>query len=118
MFAVIKIGGRQFCVTQNNIIKINKVEAEPGTILEINDILMYSDIDNGVAETSGSYDTRKTIVGTPTIAGAVAKAQVLKQVKEDKVIVFKKRRRHNYRRKRGHRQPMTLVKILEISLGN
>ena len=104
MFAVMKAGGRQFCVSPNDILKINKINNDKDDIVEIKDILMYSD------------DASKVTLGNPLIDGAFVKVQVLDQVKDDKVIVFKKHRRHNYRRKKGHRQDMTVVKILEISL--
>lgn len=104
MFAVIKTGGRQFCVSPNDILKINKINNNKDDIVEIKDILMYSD------------DSSNVIVGTPLVEGASVKIQVLDQKKDDKVIVFKKHRRHNYRRKRGHRQDMTVVKVLEISV--
>lgn len=105
MFAVIKAGGQQFCVAQNDVIKINKINAEKDTVIDINDVLMCTD-NNG-----------KTLIGTPLVAGASVKVQVLDNIKNDKVIVFKKHRRHNYRRKNGHRQQMTVVKVLEILLG-
>ena len=104
MFAVIKTGGRQFCVSPNDILKINKINNNKDDIVEIKDILMYSD------------DSSNVTVGTPLVEGASVKIQVLDQIKDDKVIVFKKHRRHNYRRKRGHRQDMTVVKVLEISV--
>ena len=102
MFAVIKTGGRQFCVSPNDILKINKINNNKDDIVEIKDILMYSD------------DSSNVIVGTPLVNDVSVKVQVLDQIKDDKVIVFKKHRRHNYRRKRGHRQDMTIVKVLEI----
>ena len=104
MFAVIKTGGRQFCVSPNDVLKINKLNNNKDDIIEIKDVLMYSN------------DSSNVTVGTPLVNGAIVKLQVLDQVKNDKVIIFKKHRRHNYRRKRGHRQDMTLVKVLEISL--
>lgn len=104
MFAVMKTGGRQFCVAPNDVLKINKLNNNKNDIVEIKDILMYSD------------DSSNVTVGTPLVNGVIVKLQVLDNVKNDKVIIFKKHRRHNYRRKRGHRQDMTLVKVLEISL--
>lgn len=101
MFAVIKTGGLQYSVKPGDVIKINKVELEPEATFDITDVLMFSDGD-------------KTEIGNPTIDGAVAKLQVVRQMRNEKVIVFKKHRRHNYRRKKGHRQPMTLVKVVDI----
>ena len=99
-----KIGGRQFCVSPNDVLKINKINNNKDDRIEIKDVLMYSD------------DSSKVTVGTPLIDGACVKLQILDQIKDDKVIIFKKHRRHNYRRKRGHRQDMTVVRVLEISL--
>ena len=104
MFAVIKTGGRQFCVSPNDVLKINKINNNKDDVVEINDVLMYSD------------DSAKVTLGNPLVSGACVKMQVLDQIKDDKVIVFKKHRRHNYRRKRGHRQDMTVVRVLEISV--
>ena len=102
MFAVMKIGGRQFCVSPYDVLKINKINNSKDDVLEINDVLMYSD------------DSSNVIVGHPLVNGAAVKVQVLDQIKDDKLIIFKKQKRHNYRRKRGHRQDMTVVKVLEI----
>ena len=104
MFAVMKTGGKQFCVSPNDVLKINKMNNEKEDIVEIKDILMYAD------------DSSNVTLGNPLIDGACVKVQVLDQIKDDKLIVFKKHRRHNYRRKRGHRQDMTVIKVLEISL--
>lgn len=103
MFAVIKTGGLQYNVKPGDVIKINKVELEPNATFDVSDVLMYSD---------GS----KTEVGNPTVNGALVKLQVMRQMRNEKVIVFKKHRRHNYRRKKGHRQPMTLVKVIDITV--
>ncbi len=102
MFAVIKTGGLQYCIKPDDVIKINKIEVEPDKIFDVTDVLMYS-------------DGKKTEIGTPSVSGVTVKLQVLRQMRNEKVIIFKKHRRHNYRRKRGHRQPMTLVKVVEIS---
>ena len=104
MFAVVKTGGKQYYAIPEHIIKVEKINAEPNTVIELNDVLLYQ-ADNG-----------EVIIGNPLLSNAVVKAQVLKQMKDSKVIVFKKHRRHNYRRKQGHRQNMTLLKVLEISL--
>ena len=104
MFAVIKTGGRQFCISPNDVFKINKITNNKDDIVEIKDVLLFSD------------DSSNVTIGTPIVNGALVKLQVLDQVKNDKVIIFKKHRRHNYRRKRGHRQDMTVVKVLEVSL--
>lgn len=101
MFAVIKTGGLQYCVKPGDVIKINKVELEPDSSFEVSDVLMFS-------------DGKDTKVGTPILSGFSVKLQVMRQMQNEKVIIFKKHRRHNYRRKRGHRQPMSLVKVTDI----
>ncbi len=101
MFAVIKTGGLQYCVKPGDVIKMNKVELEPDSSFEVSDVLMFS-------------DGKDTKVGTPILSGFSVKLQVMRQMRNEKVIIFKKHRRHNYRRKRGHRQPMTLVKVTDI----
>lgn len=104
MFAVVKTGGKQYYAMPEQIIKVEKIDADQDSIIELHDILMVQD------------DTGNTIIGKPIVSEATIKAQVVKQMKDSKVIVFKKHRRHNYRRKQGHRQNVTLLKILEISL--
>ena len=97
MYAVIKTGGKQYNVTKGDVVKIEKIAAEEGKEVVFNDVLALGEK-----------------VGTPLIAGASVKALVVKQAKDAKVIVFKKKRRHNYRRKNGHRQNITIVKITDI----
>lgn len=98
MFAVIKTGGKQYKVATNDIILVEKLDAEEGTSITLGDVLMIGDGGN-------------ITVGKPSVAGASVVAKVLEQRKGDKVIIFKKNRRHNYRRKRGHRQFVTVLKI-------
>ena len=100
MFAVIKTGGKQYRVAADDVIEIGKIKGEPGEIVQIGDVLVVG----GDAVT----------LGAPTIAGASVAAEVLEQGRGPKVISFKKRRRKNSRRKRGHRQEYTLVRITEI----
>jgi large subunit ribosomal protein L21 len=100
MFAVIKTGGKQYRVVADDKLKIDKIEGEPGQIVQFGEVLVVGG-DN-------------TTLGSPTIAGASVAAEVLDQFRGDKVIAFKKRRRKNSRRKRGHRQEHTLVRITEI----
>lgn len=100
---MIKIGGLQYSVKPGDVIKINKIELEPEATLDVSDVLMYS-------------DGKDVKIGTPTVSGVSVKLQVMRQMRNDKVIIFKKHRRHNYRRKKGHRQPMTLVKIIDIAI--
>lgn len=100
MFAVIKSGGKQYRVAAEDVLKIEKIEGEPGQIVQLGEVLAVG----GDAVT----------LGTPTVAGASVAAEVLEQGRGDKVIAFKKRRRKNSRRKRGHRQEFTLLRITEI----
>jgi large subunit ribosomal protein L21 len=97
MFAVIKTGGKQYCVKPGNILKVEKLDIEQNATVSINEVLMTSD------------DKGKIVVGTPVVIGAFVNAEVIKHTRNDKVIVFKKKRRHNYRRKNGHRQWMTVL---------
>ena len=105
MFAVIKTGGKQYKVAKDDVIKVEKLAGSAGDKVEFKEILML-----GGAKEDGS----DAVVGTPLVSGASVKAEVLEQGRGDKIIVFKKKRRHNYRRKKGHRQDLTVVKILDI----
>lgn len=102
MFAVIKTGGKQYKVAADDILSIEKLEAEAGSEVMFDTVLMLSD---------GSAVT----VGTPTVTGAGVRAEVVDQIRGPKTISFKKRRRkHSSQRRRGHRQYLTKVKIVEI----
>jgi len=101
MFAVLKTGGKQYKVAKNDIIEIERLPGEAGETIVFDQILMVGD---GAGATAGA----------PLIAGASVAGTLLEQAKGDKVIIFKKRRRHNYRRKRGHRQELSIVRIDEI----
>jgi large subunit ribosomal protein L21 len=103
MFAVIKTGGKQYRVAADDKIKIEKVAGEPGDIIELGEVLVVGGDD--------------LTLGNPTVAGATVAAEVVAQGRNDKVIAFKKRRRKNSRRKRGHRQEFTLIRITEILTG-
>jgi large subunit ribosomal protein L21 len=100
MFAVIKTGGKQYRVAAEDVLKVEKIKGEPGEIVEFGEVLVVG----------GDSVT----LGVPTIAGATVAAEVLDQARGPKVIAFKKRRRKNSRRKVGHRQEFTLVRITEI----
>src|SRR5260370_35947676 len=100
MFAVIKTGGKQYTVAADDVLKVEKVKGEPGEIVQFGEVLVVGG-DN-------------VTLGLPTIAGASVAAEVLEQGRGEKVIAFKKRRRKNSRRKRGHRQEFTLVRVTEI----
>jgi large subunit ribosomal protein L21 len=100
MFAVIKTGGKQYRVAANDKLEIGRIKGEPGEIVAFADVLVVG------GET--------TVLGNPTVAGATVAAEVLDQSRGAKIIAFKKRRRKNSRRKRGHRQDFTLIRITEI----
>ena len=100
MYAVIKTGGKQYRVVAEDVLRVDRVEAEPGAVVEFGEVL--------------AVGGEGTVVGTPTVAGATVAAEVLDHVRGEKVIAFKKRRRKNSRRKRGHRQEFTLVRVTEI----
>ena len=97
MYAVIKTGGKQYKVASGDVVKMEKIAGEEGKEVIFNEVLALDDT-----------------VGTPLVSGASVKATVLKQARDAKVIVFKKKRRQNYRRKNGHRQSVTIVKITDI----
>ena len=108
MYAVIKTGGKQYKVSTGDVLKVEKLAAEEGKEVIFNEVLA---LDNTVGNEVLALDNT---VGTPLVEGASVKATVLKQAKDAKVIIFKKKRRQNYRRKNGHRQQITLVKITDI----
>src|SRR5579862_6068695 len=100
MFAVFKTGGKQYRVAAEDVLKVDKVKGEPGEIVEFGEVLVVGG--DSVA------------LGAPTVAGAMVAAEVLEQGRGAKIIAFKKRRRKNSRRKIGHRQEFTLLRITEI----
>jgi large subunit ribosomal protein L21 len=101
MFAVIRTGGKQYKVAQDDLIAVEKLAGEPGAAVEFNEVLMLG-------------DGAEVATGTPLVAGAMVSATVVEQSRAAKIIVFKKKRRHNYRRKKGHRQYQTVLRITEI----
>jgi large subunit ribosomal protein L21 len=103
MFAVIKTGGKQYRVVAEDKLKVAKVAGEPGDIVEFGEVLVVG----------GDTPT----LGNPMVEGATVAAEVLSHGRYDKVISFKKRRRKNSRRKRGHRQEYSMVRITEILTG-
>ncbi|RBM05243.1 50S ribosomal protein L21 [Novacetimonas cocois] len=102
MFAVIRTGGKQYRVSKDTVLKIEKLEAEAGVTITFDQVLAVGG--------EGS-----TTIGSPTVAGATVTATVIAQDRLAKVIIFKKRRRQNSRRKNGHRQPVTVVRIAAIN---
>jgi large subunit ribosomal protein L21 len=103
MFAVIKTGGKQYRVAADNVITIAKLDGEPGQAISFEALVVSGD--DGVE------------FGAPTVAGATVSGEVVEQARGPKVIAFKKRRRKNSRRKRGHRQDLTVVRITDIATG-
>jgi large subunit ribosomal protein L21 len=101
MYAVIRTGGKQYKVAPNDVIVVEKLMADTGTMVQFDEVLMVG-------------GEGKSSVGAPLVAGAVVTARVLDQGKGDKVLVFKKRRRKNFRRKKGHRQHETTLRIAGI----
>ncbi|WP_297109389.1 50S ribosomal protein L21 [uncultured Devosia sp.] len=99
-FAVIKTGGKQYKVAANDVIKIEKLEAEAGDIVTFDQVLMVGDT-----------------IGAPLVEGALVAAELVETKKQKTVIIFKKRRRHNSRRRNGHRQLLSTVRITEILTG-
>ena len=101
MYAVIKTGGKQYRVAQDDVLTVERLAGDAEQTIEFSDVLMVGEGDN-------------VKVGSPTVAGAKVVAQVVEQTRGPKLIAFKKRRRKSSRRKRGHRQDLTTVKITEI----
>jgi len=104
MYAVIRTGGKQYKVAPQDVLQIEKIEGAAGDAVQFPDVLMVG----GEGEPS---------FGSPLVAGAVVSAEVVEQGRGPKIIIFKKRRRQNYRRKTGHRQELTTVRILDIVAG-
>jgi large subunit ribosomal protein L21 len=102
MFAVIKTGGKQYTVAAEDTITVMTLAGEPGDKVTFDTVLML-------------VDGEATTVGAPLVAGATVSAEIVEQARGPKVIAFKKRRRKNSKRKRGHRQDLTIVRITGIS---
>lgn len=104
MYAVVKTGGKQYRVSKDDILKVERLAGDAGDVITLDDVLMVGD---------GGDVT----VGAPNVDGASVAAEILEQKRDKKIIVFKKRRRQNYRRKKGHRQHLTVLKVTEILTG-
>lgn len=105
MYAVVRTGGKQYRVARNDVISVETLAGETGDPVTLEDVLMI-------------VDGQHVVVGSPTVAGASVAATVLEQTRDDKVVVFKKLRRKGYRRKRGHRQCKTVLRIGDIVSGS
>ncbi len=104
MFAIIRTGGKQYKVAADQVIHVERLEGDAGAKVDFADVLLLGEGDN-------------VTLGSPTVAGATVAGEIVKQTRGDKVYAFKKRRRHNSKRIRGHRQHLTQVKIVGISAG-
>ena len=104
MYAVIKTGGKQYKVAKDDVIAVEKLDAEDGAVVQLTEVLM---VGNGSALTAG----------TPLVDGATVAARVVAQKRDKKIIVFKMKRRKDYRRTRGHRQHLTVLRITDILTG-
>jgi large subunit ribosomal protein L21 len=100
-FAVIQTGGKQYKVSASEILKIERLNDEEGKTVEFKNVLFLN-------------DNKTTEIGNPNIAGAKVEATILKNTKNKTILVFKKRRRKNSRKKYGHRQPISLIRITKI----
>ncbi len=103
MFAVIRTGGKQYRVAPNDVLKIEKLPGEAGETITFADVLAVGSEGGG------------TTIGTPLVAGATVTATVIAQDRLDKIVIFKKRRRQNSRRKNGHRQHVTVLRVAGIT---
>lgn len=101
MFAIIKTGGKQYRVSEGSLLRVEKLEGEAGNTVTLDHVLVIGE---------GSSLT----VGEPLVKGATVIAEIVNQIRDKKVLIFKKIRRHNYRRKNGHRQELSILKIKEI----
>lgn len=102
MYAVLSTGGKQYKVEEGDVLRIEKISGDVGASVSFDKILMFS-------------DGEKVRVGTPLIDGISVSGHIVEQDKAKKILVFKYKRRKNYRRKQGHRQPFTAIKIDSIS---
>jgi large subunit ribosomal protein L21 len=101
MYAIVENKGKQIKLEKDSVVKIDKLESDAKGKITFDNVLLLS-------------SATETKIGTPNIEGAKVTASILKNEKDDKIIVFKKKRRHNYRRKIGHRQEYTLIKIEDV----
>ena len=100
MYAVLRTGGKQYRVAENDLIRVERLPANAGDSITLDQVLMV-----------GGETPR---IGAPLVDGASVTAEVVEQTRGDKIIIFKKKRRQNYRRKRGHRQDLTVLRITGI----
>lgn len=101
MFAIVRTGGKQLKVEKDSVIRVEKLDVKKGDKIDLDDVLL---VDDG----------KKRTLGAPTVKGASVKAEVVEQERDKKVTIFKKKKRQNYRRTKGHRQPKTVLKVTDI----
>ena len=106
MFAIIKTGGKQYKVESGVVLQVERLDAPVGSKSQIDDVLLLSD-NSGILS-----------VGAPFVQGASVMVEVVEHLREDKIIVFKKKQRANYRRKHGHKQFKTKIRVLDIVCQN
>jgi large subunit ribosomal protein L21 len=99
-YAVIRTGGKQYRVEPGSLIRVEKLDGEPGSTVEFTEVLL-----------AGGDAIR---IGTPLVEGVTVRGEIIGQLRDKKVLIFKKKRRKNYRRRRGHRQSLTTVRVTEI----
>jgi len=104
MYAVVKTGGKQYRVAKDDIIKIERLQGEEGDTITLDDVLMVGEGDS-------------VTVGSPLVDGASVAGEIVRQMRDKKIVIFKKRRRQNYRRKKGHRQHLTVFRVTDILIG-
>ncbi|MBS27892.1 MAG: 50S ribosomal protein L21 [Alphaproteobacteria bacterium] len=102
MYAVIQTGGKQYRVANGDVITVEKLEGEAGSKLALSPVLMLN-------------DGKATQVGTPVVEGAAVTAEVVEQTRGKKIVVFKKKRRKGYRKTQGHRQDLTVLRVLDVT---
>lgn len=103
-YAIVKCGGKQLKISAGDTVRVERLTTEVGKKVTLDEILLVGEGD-------------KVTIGTPLVSGATVTASVIDQIRDDKVIIFKKKRRQNYRRKKGHRQYLTVLKIDSIDAG-
>jgi len=103
MYAVVKTGGKQYTVHEGDVLRIERFNAQEGTVVELGDVLLISD-DAGIR------------IGRPVVENAFVEARVLEHNKATKIVVFKYKAKKNYRKKQGHRQPYTLVQVTKVAV--
>jgi large subunit ribosomal protein L21 len=103
-YAVIRTGGKQYRVTPGSVLRVERLDGDVGATVEFAEVLL-----------AGSDDAESVRIGRPLVEGAVVRGQIVAQGRDRKILVYKKKRRKNYRRRRGHRQSITTVRVTEIA---